>query len=132
MRAILGTDTPGLTFWAPVLVVVAVALYLGASAMRSNSRRRAAAEWGTTHGTILMATIQVQRAGSSRREIPAVTYTYQVGPRVFQGSRINVGDEPGSTLPDGHARSVLARYPVGAKVQVFYDLADPVQSALER
>jgi len=115
-----------------MLAAAAVVLVLVLVRVRSTSRRRAAARWESTRGTILMTTIQVQRTGTARREVPVVRYAYQVGQEAFQGSTIRAGDELSGLSLDGHARNVLARYPVGASVLVYYDPANPTQSALER
>lgn len=125
-------DTSKLTILAPIVILVAVGASLVIRGVRGSGRRRTASSWPVTSGTILMSTIQVQRTGSSRREIPVVVYSYQVGRDVYQGSRIRVGDELGSVSVSGHARSVLSRYPVGSTVHVFYDPTDPRASALER
>lgn len=125
-------DTSQVTVIAPLVVLAAVGASLVVRGVRSSGRRRSASSWPATSGTILMSTIQVQRTGSARREIPVVLYSYQVGPNVYQGSRIRVGDELGSVTIAGHARAVLSRYPVGSTVHVFYDPTDPRLSALER
>ena len=115
------------------LVVVALALAaLTVRWLRSIVRRRLAARWASTHGTILMTTIQVQRTGTARREVPVVMYAYSVGHEAFQGSRIRADDELRTLAVAGHARNVLARYPVGASVLVYYDPTNPTLSALER
>ena len=121
-----------LALYAPVTILVLVAIAIALRVMRGSSRRHVAAGWASTHGTILMTTIQVQRTGTARREVPVVMYAYRVGQEAFQGSRIRVGDELGSITVAGHARNVLARYPVGANVLVYYDPTNPTQSALER
>ena len=107
-------------------------LVVALRAARGASRRHTAAGWVSTPGTILMTTIQVQRTGNARREVPVVMYAYRVGQEAFQGSRIRVGDELGTLTVAGHARNVLARYPVGASVPVYYDPTNPTDSALER
>lgn len=124
---------PGhLALYVPLAIVVVVIAAAGARAMRGSSRRHTSAGWPSTHGTILMTTIQVQRTGNARREVPVVMYAYRVGQEAFQGSRIRAEDETSLGAVAGHARTVLARYPVGASVQVYYDPANPTQSALER
>jgi len=121
-----------LALFAPLTILVIVLLAVAWRAARSSSRRHVAARWPSTHGTILMTTIQVQRTGTARREVPVVMYAYRVGQQAFQGSRIRVGDELGALQVSGHARNVLDRYPVGATVLVYYDPTNPTQCALER
>ncbi len=90
------------------------------------SRRSPAASWPEVRGTVLSATVQVSSQGNARHETPLVLYTYRVGNREFQGNRVHAG------APTRQATDVVARYPAGSCVQVFYDPADPTRSALER
>ncbi len=90
------------------------------------SRRSPAAAWPEVRGTVLSATVQVSAQGNGRHETPLVLYSYRVGDREFQGSRVNVG------ALTRQAADVVARYPAGSCVQVFYDPSDPTRSALER
>lgn len=121
--------------WAALLAVCAVAVAL---VHRREPRDVAARGWASTKGTILTASIQVQRTGSARREVPIVVYAYRVGQEAFRGSCIRASADrqdssrrsAGCSLED-HARRVLARYPVGASVMVYYDPSDPSHSALE-
>ncbi len=117
-------------------VVAALVVLVGASLALRGARRShsgaGATTWPVTRGTILSSSIQVLRTGTSRREVPLVRYSYQVGLQMYQGSRIRADDEVHDASSGGRAREVLTRYPVGSSVQVFYDPADPARSALER
>ena len=59
---------------------------------------------------------------------PIVNYTYEVGGRGFQGSRIrfNCG-----TWSEEDARAIVAYYPGGAKAKVFVSLKDPASAVLQ-
>lgn len=81
--------------------------------------------WVRTSGTVISATVQRNPVGTRRSETPLVLYAYQVDGQVFQGSRVKVRGL-------AEASGTLARYPAGACVTVFYDPADPANSALER
>ena len=132
---ILGVDTSTLTFAAPLLVVGAVAVSLGLRTRRTRVVRSLAADWPRTRGTVLSATVQVGQQGGSRHEAPLVLYTYQVNGKAFQGHRVRVGDEFGRIRVNGAASSAahtVARFPAGSCVEVYYDPANPANSALER
>ena len=132
---IFGVDTSTLTVAAPLVIVGAVAASLGLRALRSRSVRSLAAHWPLTRGTVLSATVQVSHQGASRHESPLVLYTYQVNGKAFQGHRVRVGDEFGRIRVSGAASSAahtVARFPAGSCVEVYYDPANPANSALER
>lgn len=82
--------------------------------------------WPNTRGTVLSATVQMSHTSRARHESPLVLYAYQVDGRMFQGHRVRANG------PCANASEVIARYPAGASVVVYYDPADPANSALER
>lgn len=82
--------------------------------------------WPNTRGTVLSATVQMSHTARARRESPLVFYAYQVDGRMFQGHRVR------ATGHCTNASEVIARYPAGASVVVYYDPTDPANSALER
>ncbi|MBI4933297.1 MAG: DUF3592 domain-containing protein [Actinobacteria bacterium] len=103
------------------LVVVAV---VGA-ALFTRARRPSGPQWSRTKGTVLSATVQVGTSGPSPSESPLVFYAYQVNGQVFRNHRVRVQQRP------CNASTVIARYPAGSSVIVYYDPADPSNSALE-
>ena len=59
---------------------------------------------------------------------PAVQYSYQAVGQAYEGSRIAPGPEVGGS----GAGKVVARYPAGAQVMVFYNPQNPSDAVLER
>ena len=108
------------TLVAPLLVSAVVGAALWMRAHRDPSDH-----WKRTKGTVLSATVQVGNAGAPRQESPLVLYAYQVNGEVFRGHRVRMKN--GSC----NASTTIARYPAGTAVVVFYDPADPRNSALE-
>jgi hypothetical protein len=130
-----GVDTSIITTVVPLLALAGLAVWLVVRARRSSSTRSLAGAWPQTKGTVLSATVQVSHHGSSRHESPLVLYAYQVNGQVFQGQRVRFGDEYGRIAVGGtetSASNTVARYPSGASVVVYYDPANPANSALER
>jgi len=84
------------------------------------------AAWPYTRGTVLSATVQMSHTSRARHQSPLVLYAYQVDGRMFQGHRVRL------TGLSATASEVIARYPAGASVVVYYDPTDPANSALER
>jgi len=94
-------------------------------------RRRMAtvSQWPSTLGVVQMSTIE-QRSSSEGgyTDYPVVQYSYQVGGQAYQSMKLAPGPEVGGT----GARKVVAKYPAGAQVMVFYDPQNPSDAVLER
>lgn len=54
-------------------------------------------------------------------------YTYSVGGQPYVSSRVSPGMEVGGTSAPG----VIAKYPVGSQVKVYYNLQNPSEAVLE-
>lgn len=94
-------------------------------------RRKMAAvsQWPSTMGTVNAS--YLERRSSSEggsTDYPVVQYSYQVGGQMHQGTKLAPGPEVGGT----GAGKVVARYPEGAQVMVFYNPNNPSDAVLER
>jgi len=88
-----------------------------------------AASWPSTMGNVIMSTLE--RRSSSEggyTYYPVVHYTYQVMGQTLQGHKIMPGPAIGGT----GAEKVVARYPMGAQVMVYYNPENPSEALLER
>ena len=87
-------------------------------------------QWPSTMGTVMMSTIEQRRSSDNSRytDYPVVQYSYQVGGQIYQGLKLAPGPEVGGT----GAKKVVARYPQGAQVMVFYDPQNPSDAVLEK
>jgi hypothetical protein len=94
-------------------------------------RRKMAAvsQWPSTMGVVQMSTIE-QRSSSEGgyTDYPVVQYSYQIGGQAYQSMKLAPGPEVGGT----GARKVVAKYPAGAQVMVFYNPQNPSDAVLER
>jgi hypothetical protein len=93
-------------------------------------RRKMAAvrQWPSTMGTVNAS--YLDRRSSSEggyTNYPVVHYSYQVSGQAHQGTKIAPGMEVGGT----GAGKVVARYPAGAQVMVFYNPQNPSEAVLE-
>jgi hypothetical protein len=93
-------------------------------------RRRMAtvSQWPSTMGAVNSS--YLERRSSSEggsTNYPVVQYSYQVGGQAYQGMKIAPGPEVGGT----GAGKVVARYPAGAQVMVFYNPQNPSDAVLE-
>jgi hypothetical protein len=93
-------------------------------------RRRMAvvSQWPSTMGTVMMSTIEQRSSEDGYTDYPVVEYSYQVGGQSYQNMKLAPGPDVGGT----GARKVVARYPVGAQVMVFYNPQNPSDAVLER
>jgi len=99
------------------------------------SKRRAAAslQWPTASGQILSSMIHTitstdNDGGTTTSYEPKVEYSYAVMGSPMNGSRIAFG-AMGSDYKS--AQKILARYPVGAAVEVRYNPEKPTEAVLE-
>ena len=86
-------------------------------------------QWPSTMGTVLMSNLEARHSSEGGwTNYPVVQYSYQAGGQAYQGSRIAPGPEVGGS----GAGKVVARYPAGAQVMVFYNPQNPSDAVLER
>jgi hypothetical protein len=121
-----------LIIWAmfPTLIIVAVAVKLW--------EIRQASRWPSTTGKVVISTVvshkrQPGEAGynfgdTEMSNEPCVEYDYQVNGRSYRGKRITIGEKTAGFELEG----ILARYPVGATVTVYYNPDYPEFALLER
>ena len=116
----------------PVIILIALGFFLYRRSKMRDAAKQAAQNWASTMGTVTMSTIQVRRSGRSRSEVPVVVYQYQVGGNSYTGQTIKAGEQFFNVRVMGDAIATMNRYPVGAQVMVYYNPANPAESALER
>jgi hypothetical protein len=111
-----------------LVVLVLNAIFLG---IIFSTRRKMAAvsQWPSTLGTVSMSTLEQRRSSDNNgyTNYPVVQYSYQVGGQLYQGMKIAPGMEVGGS----GAGNVVARYPAGAQVMVFYNPQNPSDAVLE-
>lgn len=114
-----------------VLVLgVIVLLFVGRSILLGRRSR----SWPTVVGTILGSSLQVNQStddnGSTTTTYGvALRFKYSVSGQEYQGARRTFTDV--STSSRRRAEQILARYPQGGSVTVYYDPDNPSSCALE-
>lgn len=117
-----------------LFVVVPVVLFLTGVAMiwfghRTRARAKASAGWPKVTGTVTAARVEHRRRSKGgSRFVPTLQYTYDVGGQRHTGTRLAFADT--ERVTEAAAQQVIAPYPVGGAVAVFYDPADPSVSTL--
>ncbi len=128
----IGIAGTACTVILPVLVLGAIGFFLYKRSQQSKAAIQAAQSWLSTSGTVLISTVQSRRSGNSTTVFPVVVYQYTVDGKGYQGKTIKAGEQYLNVRIYGQAQETSARYPVGASVTVFYNPANPAESALER
>lgn len=87
-------------------------------------------QWPSTMGTVITSYLEWRSSGSDggSTNYPVVQYSYQVGGRAYQSEKLAPGPEVGGS----GAGKMVARYPAGAQVMVFYNPQNPYEAVLER
>lgn len=91
----------------------------------------AAQSWPSTPGEVIKSRVQVS-GGDHTTVSPYILYNYQVGGMDFSGTQIRAGDQFFNLYNSQDSYDVADKYPVGAKIIVYYNPKDPTQAALER
>ena len=116
----------------PILILGGLGVFFYKRNQKSTAARQIAQSWPNTPGMVLVSTVQSRRTGRSITTFPVVVYQYQVNGMTYQGKTIKVGEQYLNVRILGQAQATAARYPVGATVTVYYNPANPAESALER
>jgi len=92
--------------------------------------------WPTATGHVLSSTaVELERETSDglvSTFIPIIRYEYDVAGTPHTSARLNfLSDEHRTFIDRRAAEQVVAKYPVGASVDVFYNPANPKQAALD-
>lgn len=97
-------------------------------------RALAAKRWPKTEGTIVRSEVDVTDLGAGDPDIapsvsryPIVEYSYEADGRNYQSRTLYIAD----AILNLEADEMVAKYPRGAKVAVYYNPADPADCALD-
>jgi hypothetical protein len=117
-----------------ICTVVPIGLVVWFILKRSKQRQalqQASRGWLSTSGRVITSRVQVS-GGRYTSVSPYVLYEYEANGRLYQGAQIRAGDKFMRSGSSQDAYATVDRYPVGATVTVYYDPANPLESALER
>jgi hypothetical protein len=116
----------------PVAFLAAFGIFFYRRSQQAKATKVAAQSWAQTNGIVLQSSVQTHRSGNSTSVVPVVVYQYQVDGKTYQNQTIKAGDKYMAVRVSWQARSTVDKYPIGAAVKVYYDPANPKDSALER
>lgn len=106
-------------FISAIFLVFIVVSYFGVAKVR---------DWQPAGGRILSSTVVRRRRNNRSSYYPVIVYEYSVGGMNYQGQKIT----PGLNWGGSGSGKVVARYPAGSAVTVYYDPKNPADAVLER
>ena len=115
---------PAVAVAAGVALLLATSFFFAATASRLLSAR-ASRSWPETEGFI----IESRLSSNSTYCRPVINYRYMVNGQSFVGDDLVAG--PQDHYGSHEAQAEIDRYPVGRKVAVFYDPANPSTCCIE-
>jgi hypothetical protein len=80
--------------------------------------------WPAVPGTVVFSQMMTYAAGEGTTSIPKVTYSYEVNGQALQCSTVKFGI--------ARSEKIVAKYPTGAPVEVFFDPQKPSHAVLEK
>jgi hypothetical protein len=119
-----------------ILAFAGLGAFLIYKSVRNRKKADASQSWPATSGQITAAHVSHHTStdsdgDSSDYYTPKVSYTYQALGQEYQGDKIGFGFQVSYGSP-GKAQAILASFPVGGQVAVYYDPNNPAESVLER
>jgi hypothetical protein len=90
---------------------------------------RASASWPSVQGQVTSSEVERSTSEGDTSYLPQVDYAYTVNDVSYRGDRITFGQNSYGSRRG--AEEVVARYPVGQTVAVYYDPVEPDSAVLE-
>ena len=103
---------------APLYLIAGICVAI--SAVRSSS-------WPSVSGTVLSSQVVSKPSGRGVAYSPAIRYRYSVGGADHEGTRVWV---IGDGISQGSVEAIVAKFPAGSTVPVFYDPSTPTRTVL--
>jgi Protein of unknown function (DUF3592) len=120
--------------WTQIAAGVCLLLFAGSlyNLMRLRGRLAASKSWIKTDGEIIASAVKLPLSHTSDDQDDAdavIRYRYRVGGQNYESDSIKIGGQ--TSMARGFADALVAKYPVGARIDVHYDPRNPENAALE-
>ena len=123
-----GCSCLGSTFGMLIFFVVGLGLVYWGWGVLQNAR--SSASWPSVSGQITSSSVSHSTDSEGADSYtPSVGYRYVVNDLQYSGSRIKFGET--SYNKESEAAAVVARYPAGTTIPIYYDPAGPDTAVLE-
>lgn len=129
---------------APVLFLAAaggIGYLFYRSVKKATALREAALTWPSVPGVVVRSDVEVNETPSldpngvtiyRRSELPVIEYVYRVAGQEYHSQTVRAGDRYSNFGVSANKERILAAYPAGATVTVYYNPENPSEAALER
>jgi len=129
---------PDLPWFVYLMLLGPLLLLLGAAAYKT-LQVRAAREWPSAAGKIVVSHAEVRETRvidsdredgyrTEQRNYANIVYEYSVAGQKLRNNRVSIGEDRGNF----QVSETIAKYPVGAVVMVYYNPLHPKEAVLER
>ena len=129
---------PDLPWFVYAMLLAPLGLILAAAVYKS-LQVRAAREWPTTTGKVVVSGTEVREVRvidseredgfrTEQRNFANIVYEYSAAGKKLRNNRVSIGEDRG----DFQVAETIAKYPVGATVTVYYNPRHPKEAVLER
>jgi hypothetical protein len=120
--------------WTQIAAGVCLLIFGGLlfNLVRLRGQMKAASNWDRMEGVIIASGVEQPASHVSddlNDATPIIRYRYRAGGQDHEGNQTRIGGQPMTTRV--LAGRLVARYPVGAHVDVFVDPANPANALLE-
>lgn len=125
---------PTQLLWTQIAAGACLLIFVGMvfGLLRLRRRVEASKRWLKANGEILVSEVKLPQTHTSDDQDDArvvVRYRYGVDAKTYEGDGIKIGAQ--TSMMRAFAENLVARYPVGAEVDVYYDPRDPKDAVLE-
>jgi Protein of unknown function (DUF3592) len=129
---------PDLPWFVYAMLLAPLGLILGAAVYKT-LQVRAAREWPSAAGKVVVSKAEVRKVKVidgdreeghrfEERNFADIVYEYSVAGGKLRNNRVSIGEDLGNF----EVAEIIAKYPVGAVVTVYYNPQHPNQAVLER
>jgi len=129
---------PDLPWFVYAMLLAPLGLILAAAVYKS-LQVRAAREWPSTAGKVVVSGTEVREVRvidseredgfrTEQRNFANIVYEYSAAGKKLRNNRVSIGEDRG----DFQVAETIAKYPVGALVTVYYNPRLPKEAVLER
>jgi Protein of unknown function (DUF3592) len=108
-------------------IAIAIGIVIYVVQFRQGLRADASKKWPRAAGTVTASALE-KLPERRWRYRAALQYSYRVGGKDYQSSRVFWGGNEGR---EKHMASVIETYPAGGKVRVYYDPKNPAEAVLD-
>ena len=114
--------------------IVGIGVLTAYGTVRMRLKTAQAHKWPTVTGTIVSSELESKTEDHSRKPIrtygAAIRYAYEVDGKAYESDQIQLGGTSETSQP-GEFERMVARYPEGMRVTVYYDPDDPATATIE-